>query len=168
MKEPFEIYVNRINDILEHVIAPEIESDYIRGQVFAVIELLSQLQGRIEHRHDFIVQDIESGRETIRMLISALSTAGVPVPADICGAAQPLNFLEMTGLQLRDERERIERTLSKALDIVHERRSEISDPEAIERAALEQIQQGIFRDLMLFRPQRFERISRSKRKGDSA
>jgi hypothetical protein len=152
--------------MLEHLVAPEIESDFVRGQVFAAIELLSQLQGRIEQRHDFVMQDVVNARETIRVLCKALEESGLRVP-DEMAAVLPQDASDLSGLQLREVRERVESALSSVLDFFHEHRADLPDPDAIERLALRHIQQGIFRDLMLFRPQRFERISRSKRKENS-
>jgi hypothetical protein len=156
---PLPTIVDRINHTLENVIAPEIESTIVRGQLFAVVELLNQLQGKYEYRHDLLVQDIQVGRQMLTTLTETFARAGVDTPETISAAAQEVELLGMSGDQLREVRSRVEAAVSDALDLLDASRSGISQVEHVEKAVLAQLGQTILRDMMLFRRQRFDKIS---------
>jgi hypothetical protein len=159
MDTPLTRIVERINHALENVIAPEIASPVVRGQLFAVVEILSQIQGRFDYRHDFMVQDIQVGRQMLATLIEALGNAGVDTPEAISTAAEEVDRVGMSGEQLRASRSRVEEAVSAALDLLDAHRAEISEAEKVEKSVLEQLGQNLLRDMMLFRPQRFDKIS---------
>ncbi len=156
---PLATIVERINQTLENVIAPEIESTIVRGQLFAVVELLNQLQGKYEYRHDLMVQDIRVGGQMLATLIEAFEKAGVETPEAISTATREIDLLGMSGEQLREVRRGVEEAVSAALDLLDANRSEISEAEKVEKAVLGQLGQNILRDMMLFRRQRFDKIS---------
>lgn len=156
---PLATIVERINQTLEDVIAPEIESTIVRGQLFAVVELLNQLQGKYEYRHDLMVQDIRVGGQMLATLIEAFEKAGIETPEAISTATREVDLLGMSGEQLREVRRGVEEAVSAALDLLDANRSEISEAEKIEKAVLGQLGQNILRDMMLFRRQRFDKIS---------
>ncbi len=52
-------YLKRITHSLEHVVVPEIESDFARGQVLAAVFLLDQLMDRIDYKTDLIEKEVE-------------------------------------------------------------------------------------------------------------
>jgi hypothetical protein len=151
--------VERINQTLEDVIAPEIESVIVRGQLFAVVELLNQLQGKYEYRHDLMVQDIQVGRQMLATLIEAFEKAGIETPEVISTATREVDLLGVSGDQLREVRTGVEAAVSAALDLLDANRSEISEAEKVEKAVLGRLGQNILRDMMLFRRQRFDKIS---------
>jgi hypothetical protein len=159
MDTPLTSIVERINHTLENVVAPEIESPIVRGQLFAAAELLNQLQGRFEVRHDFLVQDIQAGKRMLATINAALRDAGVEEPAEILMAEAEVPLLGVSGDRLREEKTRVESAVSTALDLLDTHREAVTDAEKVERAVLEQIGVGILRDLGLFRRQRFDKIS---------
>ena len=159
MDTPFPSIVERLNHTLENVIAPEIESPIVRGQLFAVVEILNQIQGRFDYRHDFMIQDIQVGRQMLATLIEALDKAGVELSEAISNAAEEVDLLAMSAEQLRASRGRVEEAVSAALDVLDPHRSVIPRAEQVERAVLGQLGQNILRDMMLYRPQRFDKIS---------
>ena len=108
MDTPFPSIVDRLNHTLENVIAPEIDSPIVRGQLFAVVEILNQIQGRFDYRHDFMIQDIQVGGQMLATVIEALNKAGVAVPEAISGAAEEVDLLTMSAEQLRASRGRVE------------------------------------------------------------
>ncbi len=156
---PLASIVERINHALENVIAPEIESKIVRGQLFAVVELLNQLPGKYEYRHDLMVQDIQVGKQMLVTLIEALEKAGVETPESISTATREVDLLGMSGDPLREERSRVETAVSGALDLLDANRSGIPEAEKVEKTVLGQLGQNILRDMMLFRRQRFDKIS---------
>jgi hypothetical protein len=159
MDTPFTSIVERINHTLENVVAPEIESPIVRGQLFAVVEILNQIQGRFDYRHDFMVQEIQVGRQMLASLTEAFENAGLEIPEAISSAALVVDLVGMSGEQLREARSRVEEAVSAALDLLDAHRSEIAQAEKVEQAVLGQLGQNILRDMMLFRPQRFDKIS---------
>lgn len=159
MDTPFISIVERINHTLENVIAPEIESPIVRGQLFAVVEILNQIQRRFDYRHDFMIQDIRVGRQMLATLIEAFEKAAVRTPEAISTATREVDLLGMNGDQLREVRSGVEEAVSAALDLLDANRSGIEQAEQVEKAVLGQLGQNILRDMMLFRPQRFDKIS---------
>jgi len=156
---PLTTIVERINQTLENVIAPEIESTIVRGQLFAVVELLNQLQGKYEYRHDLMVQDIRVYRQMLATLMDAFEKYGVETPEAISSATREVDLFGMSGDQLREVRSGVEAAVSDALDLLDTNRSRIDQAEQIEKAVLGQLGQNILRDMMLFRRQRFDKIS---------
>ena len=77
------VYFGRITDALEKVVAPEIESDEVRGQVFAVISLIQQVSGMIEYKHDLIEQEIKEGSDIVKNILRAVEGAGIEAPEEI-------------------------------------------------------------------------------------
>ena len=157
---PLTTIVERINDTLENVIAPEIESTIVRGQLFAVVELLNQLQGKYEYRHDLLVQDVQVGRQMLATLIEAFEKAGIETPEAISAASREVDLLGMSGEALREVRRGAKEAVSAALDLLDANRPRIDEVEIVEKTVLGQLGQNIFRDMMLFRPQRaWDKIS---------
>ena len=56
---PVKDYLKRITFALEHVAAPQIESDFARGQVLAAVFLLDNLSTRIDYKPEVITKEIE-------------------------------------------------------------------------------------------------------------
>jgi hypothetical protein len=156
---PLTTIVERVNQTLENVIAPEIESTIVRGQLFAVVELLNQLQGKYEYRHDLMVQDIQVGVQMLATLIEAFKKAGVETPEAISTTTREVDLLGMSGERLREVRRGVEEAVSAALDLLDANRPGITEAEKVEKAVLGQLGQNILRDMMLFRRQRFDKIS---------
>ncbi len=94
------------------------------------------------------------------LLVEALQKAAVRVPEETASAREQVNLLGLPGERLRQERARVEAAVSSALDLLEANRDTVPDAAGLERTVLESIQAMVFRDLSLFRPHRFERISR--------
>lgn len=90
-------YLKRITYALEHMVAPQIDSDQARGQLLAAVFLLDQFSDRVEYKQALIKQEIESDCETIRKIVSVCEAKANEVPQDIVvfmekiekGAPQP-------------------------------------------------------------------------------
>jgi hypothetical protein len=131
----------------------------VRGQLFAVVELLNQLQGKYEYRHDLMVQDIQVGRQMLTTLVEAFEKSGVETSPAISTKTEEIDLFGMSGDQLREVRSGVEAAVSAALDLLDTHRSRIDQAEQVEKAVLGQLGQNILRDMMLFRRQRFDKIS---------
>lgn len=73
-------YLARIYNTLENVVAPEVESDFVRSQLFAAIALLGSLSKKIEYRKDLISGEIDAGMEIIKAISDVLKDSGIAVP----------------------------------------------------------------------------------------
>ena len=78
-----DLILKRISYALEHIVTPEIESDFIRGQVLAATFLLDQLTDRIEYKSDLLRMEIEMNSTTIEKIVSILEEKKVAVPDEI-------------------------------------------------------------------------------------
>jgi len=156
---PLPTIIDRLTHTLEHTIAPEIASPVVRGQLFSVVELLNQLLGKIEYRHDLVLADIDRGQQTLALLIPVLTEARVDIPEEIAAAGQPADRSRVVGDDLLAARRRTEAAVSAALDLLDRHRAAIPEADQLEARVLGMLQQGVMRDLMLFRPQRFDKIS---------
>lgn len=160
MDTPISTCFARINHTLEHVVMPEISSAFIRGQVYSAMDLLNQLEPRIEYRRDLLTQEITEGTALLTALRAALTQAGVDIPGAVADAVCPPDLGALTSARLHKERDTIDAAVSAALDLVHAHRAEIPEIAAIERDALTRIQKLIARNMGLVRPLRLEKISR--------
>jgi hypothetical protein len=160
---PLNIYFKRLTDALENVVAPEIESDHVRGQVFAVVELIRQIIDRIEYKQDLINQEIELGRNTIGQIADALVDAGVDAPAEIAEFIQSFEEGKAgKGIPLRNKTDEM---VCAAMEAFH-RNMDKMNPEVAEKtdaAIRENMFKLIGRELGLMKPPMIEKISRSKR-----
>lgn len=158
-----EVYLKRIFYTLEHVIAPEVESDFARGQVFAVISLLEQLGSQIEYKRDIIEKDMKTGAGILREVVSALKDAGAEPPSEL---AKYMDGLESGGPVSLAARDRLEEMISLAIDFFHEKGSKLESQKASEVDGLVRdfITKTATRDLGLLKPPRIDQISRPKKK----
>ncbi len=78
-----DLILKRISHSLEHTVTPEIESDFIRGQVLAAIFLLDQLTDRIEYKSDLLRMEIETNCATMEKIVSILEEKKIVVPDEI-------------------------------------------------------------------------------------
>lgn len=161
---PLASIVERINLTLESVVAPEIASPIVRGQLFAVVELLNQLPGRFDYRHDFLAEDIVRCREILAYLAEPLAAAGVAAPEEASAAARPVGLGGMSGDQLREERDRVQTAVSNALDLLHAHRENVGEVRGLQEGVLDRLMPGVLRDVGQFRRQRFDRISQREEK----
>ncbi len=76
-------YLKRITYSLEHVVAPELESDYAKGQLLAAVFLLDQLTDRAEYKGSLIEQEIDLSTQSISEIIAAFEDVAIEVPAEL-------------------------------------------------------------------------------------
>ncbi len=76
-------YLQRITHAIEHVIVPQIESDFLRGQLLASVFLLDQLTDRIEYKADFIGVEEDLSRDTMKKIVTVMEEKGIRTPDDI-------------------------------------------------------------------------------------
>lgn len=157
------VYFKRLTDALENVVAPEIESDYVRGQVFAVVDLIRQLIDRIEYKQELITQEIQITSDSVKKMLEALEQAGCDVPDELRLFTTSLEGGSIgKGLALRNKTDEI---FCKALELFHQNLDKMPPETAkeVDKAIRDNIMKVVGRDLGLMKPPMIEKISRSKR-----
>jgi len=158
-----DLYLKRITQALEKVVAPEIESDHVRGQVYAVVNLIEQLAEKIEYKPDLIAQEIQMGCETIRQAVATVGKAAGETPAELQAFLQELDRSGPgQGLGFRN---RVEEMLCQAIDFFYAQRGRMEPAAAaeVDGRIRDHITKLTTRDLGLMKPPNIEKISRSKR-----
>ena len=151
-------YLQRITHALKHVIAPQIESDFLRGQLLAAVFLLDQLTDRVDYRVDLLAQEIEGSCETIFRIVEALDERGGEVPGDLRTFASEIGQGDRGGdLAFRS---RCDQMLCSAIDSFFANRDKF-DPasaHAIEGLILGYLAQIAARDLGMYKPSTSEKL----------
>lgn len=157
-----EAYIKRLIAALEQVVAPEIESDAVRGQLYAVVDLLNQLSGKIEYQPGIIAQDIEDARAILKAVIEAALAAGVETPPELAGLQKEIEDDKASfGLPLKF---RMEEAVCAAIDLLHDNGEKLGpEAAAIDKKMREYLVKVTTRGLGLMKPPMLDRISRSKR-----
>ena len=158
-----ESYLKRITTVLDQTIAPAIESDQARGQVYAVINLLEQLATRVEIKQELIDKEIEMGVKVLMETAKALQQAGVEIEGDRDGFLAELES-KGPGKDLA-YCARLDETISAMIDLFFDRRAKLKteDAAAIDQTIRDYLTKLATRDIGLTKPPNFDKISRSKR-----
>jgi hypothetical protein len=158
-----EAYLKRLQNALEQVVAPEIEDDAVRGQLYAVVDLLNQLGNKIEYRRDLIAVEVKAGAAMLKRLLSAMEGAGVGSPpegAELCQALEA----GAREVDLKLQRE-VEEALCRGIDHFYAQKHRMGQELAasLDRELREYMLKTATREMGLVKPPQLERISRSKR-----
>ena len=154
------VYFGRITDALEKVVAPEIESDEVRGQVFAVISLIQQVSGMIEYKHDLIEQEIKEGSDIVKNILRAVEGAGIEAPEEIGEFLEKLDEGKAGGgLTLRNK---VDEMLCMAIDCLRDNRGGIEAYKEVDKMVRDYIYKIAGRDLGFMKPPMIEKISRPR------
>ncbi len=156
---PFIRIIEGLNHTLENVIAPEVESTLAKGQLFAVVEILKQISGRFDHKHELIVEDIQVSQQMLTTLIETFTAAAIDIPDEFQANTETIDATAMSGEQLRQQRDRLEIIVSAALDLLNSHRAEIVDAQKVEHTVFMQLGKNLFRNMLLVSQHRFDKIS---------
>ena len=156
----FDLYLKRIINALENVVAPEIESDHIRGQLFAASNLIFQLTGLAEFKSDLVKSENKQGWETLAKVTPLLEAAG-PVPAEVKTYLQ-----DGVAAERAASTDQVDEMLCRVIESFFAQRSKLPADRAREIDSLLRghLTKMATRDLGLIKPPNIEQISRSKRK----
>ncbi len=156
-----EAYLRRLRSSLEKVIAPAVDDDKVRGQVFAVSGLLDQLGTRIEIKPEITREDVETNAAMAREACERMAAAGVAPSDELAGLLGELADVEVFDLVAR---EKSERALSLVIELYFKRKEELAKDQAeeIDRRLREHLTKIATRDIGLAKPPDFAKISRSR------
>lgn len=117
-------YLARIYNTLENVVAPEVESDFVRSQLFAAVALIGSLSKKIEYKKDLILDEINAGMEIIKAISDVLKESGIDIPENTMAF---LDEFRENGLAADIKNiDRVNEQFRIALDFLYDRKSEIS------------------------------------------
>jgi len=157
-----DAYLKRISSTLEKVVAPSIEDDKIRGQVFAVISLLGQLDKRAELKSGLIREEVEKNCAMAKKIIDKMGEAGTAPLKELEEELSELESASDWDLKIRD---RGENALSSAIRHFFTRKDDLPGEvaEEIDQMVREHLFSMSSKELGLTKPPDFDRISRSRR-----
>jgi hypothetical protein len=158
-----DVYLKRIYHTLEHVIAPEVEDDFARGQVFAVINLLEQLAQKVEYKRDLISQEIEQGSRILKSIAEALEEARVGIPDELESFMKEVEKSEAINLSMRNK---LEEKLSLAMRLFNDNKGKLDKDKSkeVDKELRDYITKIATRDLGLMKPPAIDKISRPEKK----
>ncbi len=156
-------YLLRVAHALEHVIAPEVESDFLRGQLLAAVFLLDQLTDRVDYKADLIEQEIEGACRAVRKVVGALEEGSGAVPDELrsfLGEIEPAGYA--TDLAFRS---RCDEMLCSAIDAFFAGRDKLDSDSAYdtESAILEHLAWVASRDLGMVKPSTSQKLLHFKK-----
>jgi len=154
-----EAYLKRLTSTLENAIAPELESDRTRGQVFAVIGLLDQLATRIEYKPGLLAEEIDSGVALAREVAAAIGGGSEALMALLREVETQGPGRDLPALA------RVDEMLSLAIEEFFAAGDgmSVADRARTDQLIRDHLTRIATRDLGLTKPPNFEKISRSKR-----
>jgi len=158
-----EAYLRRLQTTLEQVVAPEIEDDAVRGQLYAVVDLLNQLGGKIEYKRDLIAVEVAAGRAMLERVLAEMERAGADSPAELSAFVRELGA-GTRPVELKLQRE-VEEKLCRAIDHFHAHKDKLGPELALrlDRELRDYMLKAATREMGQVKPPQLERISRSKR-----
>jgi hypothetical protein len=158
-----DAYLRRLQNTLEQVVAPEIEDDAVRGQLYAVSDLLNQLGGKIEYNRDLIAVEVREAAKMLARVLAVMEGQGVSSPeelakinAELSAGARPIE------LKLQAE---AEEAVCRAIDHFHANRNKMlsGTVSALDKELRDYMLKAATREIALVKPPQMEKISRSKR-----
>jgi len=158
-----DLYLKRLAAALENVVAPEIDDDFARGQLYAVSELINQLTGKLEYKRDLVGEDIKAGHEALVGLLADLEDVGAPRPGGIVAAIEEMGKdPKPIGVERRGQ---VEALLCDAIDHFHDHKQEIGAEAAakLDKELRDLLTRQATKELGRMKPPQFEKISRSKK-----
>lgn len=154
-----DLYLKRIIHSLEKVVAPEIESDQLRGQIYAAANLLQQLSGTAEFKPELRDDEARKNLVLLDQLIPRLKAAAGPLPEPLAAALTDARADQPSALEKTDE------ALCRAIEWFFATRRSLPPATAAELDALirDHLTKSATRDIGLIKPPNIEKISRSRR-----
>ncbi len=157
-----DAYIKRLQAALENDIAPAIVDDKVRGQVFAIVNLLDQLATRVEYKLSLINEDVQKNTEAAREVSDSLVAAGVDVPPELQSLLERSDSAESFDMALHADSEK---ALAMAIELFFAYRHIYSLEAAreVDRRIRDHLTKVATRDIGLTKPPNFDKISRSHR-----
>ena len=154
-----------IQQTLEEVVVPHISSPYVRGQVFAVMEILNQMQNWVEYRSDLLEDEISRARGVISPIAEALKILGPEIRNATVDYFREKDSLEAVvpknGKELLELKNRTNGLLELSQQLFHKIREVIPPEEKAKIETLLGAHLGYInkRNLKLLRPTLLKKIS---------
>jgi hypothetical protein len=142
-----------VRTLLEAVL-PDVSSRFARGQLYAVADVLRNLEARVEEKGALFAAEAASAR-------GALGRARDALGADPLAGEIARDLAESEVLAPREAAERLRAGLVAALETLHARPDGESDPARVARSALgAHVAAQALRDVSLLKPSLLREISK--------
>jgi hypothetical protein len=129
-------YISNIVDVLAKVVLPSVDSAFARIQLSYAIDMLNQLQNRMEYRTDVIKDDYTAAKSMLDLVCTALTRNHIEVPEEIISNASPASFAQEPTPNLSEALTQVETALTQALDLMYEEKEKIKNFSDIEKQIL--------------------------------
>ena len=167
MFAPIETYLERIFATLENVLAPEIESDYARIQLFAAIGLLQSLGKKVEYRHELIDERIRLYSEVVSRVFAAVEKSGGEPAGELRdfvrefeahGPGSGVSYLE-----------KLEEKFSRTIDFFYANRKKLGQEKAqeMDQEIMEVLSRVCLGELNFLATDNIDKAKKSKGKGEN-
>ena len=165
MFSPIETYLERIFATLENVVAPEVESDYARVQLFAAIGLLQSLGKKVEYRQELIQERMTMYAGVMSKVFRAVEKNGGEPSGEL---RDYFRELETRGPG-RDPADlaRLEEKFSRTIDLFFFHRAKLDPEEArnLDREIREVLTQVCSGDLSFLASDNIDKAKKARAKG---
>jgi hypothetical protein len=157
-----DLYLKKIKYTMENVIAPAIDDDFARGQVFAVLNILEGLGKKIEYKQDLINTEIKVSAGVLLKLAPALVEASVKLSDELTDFSKALKN-DGPGADLL-YRNKLDEMLSQAINLFFQNRNKLDGDKktSLDEAIRESITKIATRDIGLMATPNFDKISGKK------
>ncbi len=166
MFAPIETYLERIFATLENVVAPEVESDYARVQLFAAIGLLQSLGKKIEYRQELIDERIRLYSEVVSRVFAAVEKIGGEPSGELRDFVREFQTRSPGGGVAYLEQ--LEEKFSRTIDFFYANRKKLNQEEAekLDREIRDVLTRVCLGDLSFLASDNIDKARKSKGKGE--
>ncbi len=141
MKVSIKTYISNINDVLANIVLPSVDMGFAKIQLSYAIDMLNQLQNRVEYRHDVIKDDYIAAKAILDLICVALNDNHVDIPKDIIHHIESNSPDGVADTISEDELTRMETASTKVLDLMYENSTQINNFNEIEKNVLSLLRQ---------------------------
>ncbi len=134
-------YISNVNDVLARIVMPSVNSRFARRQLSFAIDLLNQLQNRMEYRNDVIKEDTHAAKEVFDLVCATLGENHIDIPPDILPDTEKKELQEVPGADAKVACTNMEAASARALDLIYDKRNEIKNFAEIEKKILDLLMQ---------------------------
>jgi hypothetical protein len=136
MSVSVKTYILSIINLLTKVVLPALDSKFARIQLSFAIDMLNQLQNRLEYRNDVIKDDYETAKEILNLVCAALNANNVAIPEEIISNLKATSASDAPILPLAEDLSQTEAASAGAVDLLYEKKNEITNFNEVEQQLL--------------------------------
>lgn len=152
MEVSVKTYVTNIIDVLAKIVLPSVESPFARIQLSFAIDMLNQLQHRVEYRTDVIEDNHTAAKGMLDIINAGLRVNDIPIPPEIAKVDDMSSFPAGGKGELHEAFIRVQTASSLAMDLMYEKQGKIRNFKALEKKVMDLALQWVNRTAGLKSP----------------